>query len=248
MNLFDDHIDRIRRFQEEQAFSATTCDATSVSTEWPAGGKRNVILASDTAVELGNPHTASTSLLLWTGDTQRVQNNTISIIGPDLPESRGKSLPFGRVLLVYGSGFTEENCLDRYRDMERERFNLDLRGYMLRAASQYRREWSRISHGAIDEGLNLSLIGARLIEKISSHPWVEGVEVIFVTLSKETVESLENIIKPASRVIEAMNRLTEDLTHNCGECDLSDVCGSVRELQAMKRAIEKKRKASHDKK
>ncbi len=222
--------------------NAATADAQQVSSSWPAGGKRNIILASDTAVELGHPDTASTSILVWTGSSSLIKNNSITVIGPDLPEARDMSLPFGRILMVSGEGFTEENCYDRYRELERLRFALDLKGYMLRAASQYRREWSRISRKALDKGLTLQIIGAALLRQINKFPWITGAELLYVTLSKEAVESLEEITLQASRIIEAMNRLTEDLSHDCGECDLTDVCSDVTELQNLRRAAREKEK------
>ncbi len=242
MNLFDQHINDIHAYMDNHRDNATAIDAGQVSSSWSPGGKRNIILSSDTAVELGHPDTASTSILVWTGTSSLIKNNRITVIGPDLPEARDMSLPFGRILMVSGTGFTEENCYDRYREMERLRFALDLKGYMLRAASQYRREWSRISRSSLDKGLTLQIIGAALLKQLEAFPWITGAELLYVTLSKEAVESLEEITLQASRIIEAMNRLTEDLSHNCGECDLSDVCSDVSVLQKLRRAALEKEK------
>ncbi len=242
MKLFDQHITEIRRYMAQFESITESTGSANVDSSWPEGGKRNIILSSDTAVELGHPDTASTSILLWTEDNSLVTDGRINVAGPDLPDSRGESLPFGRILMVSGKGFTEDNCYHRYREMERLRFNLDLKGYMLRAASQYRREWSRISHKALDRGLSLPLIGTHILNRLKQFPWITGAELLYVTASKEAVESLEAITNPAARIIETMNRLVEDLSHNCGECDLTDVCSDIEDLQNLRRAAIEKEK------
>ncbi len=63
-----------------------------------------IILRGDTFVELGNPDIGSSAFVLWTDKTTLIRDGSITLIGPDIPESAGASLPFGQVLMVGGTG------------------------------------------------------------------------------------------------------------------------------------------------
>ena len=85
------------------------------------------------------------SCLLWTDDLAAIEDGRITLVGPDFPESQGKSLPFGKVVLAAVDGFTEDNAYDRHKDLDFLRYSIDLKGFMMRSVSQYMREWCRIS-------------------------------------------------------------------------------------------------------
>ena len=71
----------------------------------------------------------------------------------------GKSLPFGKVVLLGVEGFTEDNAYDRHKELDFLRYDLDLKGFMMRAVSQYMREWCRISREALSQGFSALLPG-----------------------------------------------------------------------------------------
>jgi CO dehydrogenase/acetyl-CoA synthase beta subunit len=79
-----------------------------------------------------------------------------------------------------------ENIYDRYREMDHLRYDISLKGYMMRAVSQYMREWSRISKEAINKGFSLFTLGGALIDKYRKLNYIDAVEIIFVTSSKKT--------------------------------------------------------------
>jgi len=67
--------------------------------DWPKGEGRNVVLADEVGVELGNPQMASTSALLWTENPDLVSDGKITLIGPDMPSSKGQIFPSERLFL-----------------------------------------------------------------------------------------------------------------------------------------------------
>ena len=67
----------------------------------------NIILKEDTFVELGNPSIGGCSFILWTNDLSLVKEGQITLIGPCIQESGGKSLPFGQVLMMAGTMLRE---------------------------------------------------------------------------------------------------------------------------------------------
>lgn len=243
MALFDTHIERIRRFLADRTgqndFSTFTA---STAQGWPSGGNSNLVLSTDTAVELGSPKTAATSFLFWTEQPDAVRHGRISLVGPDIHREARPLVPFGKVVLVEVSGFDENNSYDRYREMELAKYDISLAGYMMRAVSQYQREWSRISKTAVDDGFSLSLLGSALMGELIKKPYVHGIEIVFVTSTVEDVLALKTIGDDVGEIIGAMNKMVEEMDFDCDSCEYSPVCDEVSELRNMRQAMKEKSK------
>jgi CO dehydrogenase/acetyl-CoA synthase beta subunit len=234
MNLFDATIQDIRSFVATREGKKTW--TVEAGHRWSEGGNRNIVLKDDMGLELGSPETESLSSILWTGTPGLIQDGSITLVGPDIWESQGGSLPFAKIVIAGVSGFTDENTYERYRDMELIRYTLDLRGYMLRAVSQYQREWCRISREAIGGGFSFDILGAALMEMFRGKPYVNDVEILYVTSSPEDVRDLKNITKDTSRVIGAMNKMAEEEDFDCNTCEYKDVCDDAGDLKKMREA------------
>ena len=243
MGLFDNHLERVRSFltaRTGQADLAVFQAAGDIN--WPSGGNSNLVLSSDTAVELGSPKTAATSFLLWSDRTDLVRHGRISLVGPDIPRETRPLTPFGKAVMIQVSGFDENNSYDRYREMELVKYDISLAGYMMRAVSQYQREWSRVSKKAVEDGFSLSLLGSALINELMKKPYVHAVEVVFVTSGIEDVLALKSIGDEAGEIIGAMNKMVEEMDFDCDACEFSPVCDEVSELRNMRQAMKEKSK------
>jgi CO dehydrogenase/acetyl-CoA synthase beta subunit len=238
MDLFDSTIRQIQAFVEGSENKRTWLAHANRS--WPDGRNRNIVLKEDMGLELGSPDTKSLSCILWTEDKELIHDGSITLIGPDIPQSHGKKLPFAKIVLAGVSGFNEENTYENYRDMELIRYTLDLKGYMLRAISQYQIEWSRISSEAIDNGFSFDILGSALIQMFREKPYVKAVEIIYVTSSASDVRELKDITSDTSRVIGAMNKMAREMDFDCDECEYHDVCDDAAELKKMRETQIKK--------
>ncbi len=239
MELFETQFGAIRHFLSREKNTEAVKTLRKAVRPWPAGLGRNLILSQDTAVELGNPKGASGSFLLWSERTTDVQDGRIRLVGPDLPESAGRSLPFGKVVMIAGCGFTADNTYPRYREMEGLRYAMDLKGYMMRAVSQYQREWSRVSRDALDAGFSFSVLGGAIIDQYRRLEYITAVEILFVTDSCEKVSALQAIGDQAGRIIGAMNKMSVEMSFDCDSCEYVDVCGDVADLRSMRKTIRK---------
>ncbi len=240
MNLFDQQFDEFINSLEQMGKNTETKEVNNrKEISWPSSKNRNLVLSQDTSVELGNPKDESVSFLLWENDSGRIKDECITIIGPDLPESSGKRLPFGKVVLIGGSDFNSENAYDRYREMESVRYDLDLKGYMMRGVSQFQREWSRVSHEAIENGFSFHVLGSEMIKKFKELDYIKTVEVFFVTSGREDVVALKKISDKAARIIGAMNKMVEEMSIDCNGCEYNDVCEDVVALRAMRKSRKK---------
>jgi CO dehydrogenase/acetyl-CoA synthase beta subunit len=166
------------------------------------------------------------------------------VVGPDLPALSGRQASFGKVVLVAGDDFNEDNSFDRYREMELLRYDIPLKGYMMRAVSQYQREWSRVSREAISNGFSFKILGAALLDKFLQLTYVRAAEVMFVTSSREDVIELNEIAEEAVKIIGAMNKMAADLSFDCDTCEYNDVCDDVSELRSMHSKLKKEKAAN----
>ncbi len=246
MRLFNHH------FQDINAFLSRKHKEGKVNVfhhqgkpDWPVSEDRNLVLGQDTAVELGNPRDASTACLLWLNDPVLIAHRRVSVVGPDLPQLKGKRASFAKIVVVGGEDFTEDNCYQRYREMEQVRYDIHLQGYMMRGVSQYQREWSRISREAIDKGFSFQVLGGALIDKMSALKFVRSVEVIFVTSSREDVLQIKPVADNAMKIIGAMNKMASELSLDCDTCEYSEVCDDVAELRSMRQAFKAKEALAH---
>jgi len=207
--------------------------------DWPAGGNGNIVVGDDVGLELGNPAKISFAAMIWTEDLEKITDGAITLVGPDIGEHREKSLPFGKIVLVGVEGNNEDNTYQRYLEMETAKYDLDLKGFMIRAASKTQKEWCRISNKAIREGFKVDVLGSALMERLKKNAYVKEVEMVVVTSSFEDVKSLKKIMDPAIRVIGAMNKMINEAALDCTSCDYNDVCSEVAMLKGMRDKIKK---------
>lgn len=212
---------------------------------WPSGKGRNVVLKQETAVELGSPQEESVSFVLWVNNTDSVHDGRITIIGPDLrdiQEHTGISLSFGRVVVVGVHGFDQENSYARYRQMELLRYEIDLKGYMMRAVVQNHREWSRISRDAIDQGFSFHVLGSELIKRFKEKDYVRAAEVVFMIADKQGVLALRHVLSGAMRIADTMDKMAGGLAYVCTTCDYKEVCDETQELRVIHHSMVDKQK------
>ena len=246
MRLFNHHYQDIKiylsRKHEEGRVSVFHHQGKSC---WPVSKNRNLVLGQDTAVELGNPRDASSVCLLWLNDPSQIEHGRVSVVGPDLQQLEGKRASFAKIVIVRGEDFAEDNCYERYREMEQVRYDIHLKGYMMRGVSQYQREWSRISREAIDNGFTFQVLGGALIDKLSELAFVRSVEVIFITASREDVMEIKAVSDGVIKIIGAMNKMATELSLDCDTCEYADVCDDVSELRSMRRTFKKREATAH---
>ena len=242
MNMFEQYFDDVRhilasgKFKEQAGISFFDSELT-----WPRGRPGDIILSSDTVIELGHPQTESLAFLMWTDSPDKVRDGGITVIGPELSELASGKAPLGKITLIGGHGFTEDNAYERFQEMDMVRTRLSLQGHMLRAVPQQNREWSRISKDALKKGFSLKMLGNELIREYRKLEYVDAVEVIYLTTSAEDIQRLRPTGEKVSQIVRAMNKIFDNLELDCAACDYSDVCDEVEGLRDMhKRALDKR--------
>ena len=245
MELFDEYHDEIMVYLARKRINGKMARFTHQGkTNWPSLKNKNLVLAQDTAVELGNPKDASTAFLLWGNKPEKVNNSRITIVGPDLTKIKEKQVSFGKIVIVGGDDFNEENSYDRYRELEKVRYDIHLKGYMMRGASRLQYEWSRVSKEAIQNGFSFQHLGGALIDKFLELDFVRSVEVVFITASRNDVMEMKTVSDKVMRITGAMNKMAEEMSLDCDTCEYTDVCSDVAELRSMRRSKETREAAN----
>jgi len=216
----------------------TDIDKLIEATPVRVGAKANpsIILRGDTFAELGSPDTSSCAFLIWTEDSSLLTNGKITLIGPDIIESEGASLPFAQVIMVGGAELSNEDhsALDHTQYISDQ-----IEGYMIRSTTE--RMWSRISKDAAHKGLNFHTLGMALMTIFrNAIPHVQSIEILFITSSKEDVKQLDDI---ASQIHEISKNITREkwlakgidilectIGGDCGSCSDKPVCDEIRDV------------------
>ena len=257
MALFDAYIKKLADYQQElrakgrqvrEIYCPTEVSELTKGLPVRVGSQDSggIILRGDTFLELGNPDAGSCAFLMWTDKPPLIQDGKITLIGPDIPESPGASLPFGQVLMVGGAGLGEEE----HALLEGNQFIADqIEGYMIKSVSQLM--WSRVSRDAAGKGFNFETLGRALMAIFkSSVPKIEAMEVIFVTSSKEDLQLLDKI---SEQIREISYNITKEIWKakgydiectqlwDCESCPDSSVCDEIKEMVNVRKQNRKSR-------
>lgn len=211
------------------------CTAMHVRADMPAWPRQKdqMIFAKETACDFGPAGVPSISLLLLTGQSKLVEDGAITLIGPDIPECKGREMAFGKIVLVQGVGFDDDNLYKRYQQMNLQRFDLGLQGCVPRAVPQKNREWLRIGKDAMAAGFDFETLGTELYRQLHTLEYVQAAETVFITSGEQDVEVFESLSQRLGKAVFALNKMTEHLAYDCDECDCRDVCNEIDGLRRM---------------
>ena len=211
-----------------------------------------IILRGDTFVELGSPDTSSCAFILWTENTSLVRDGHITLIGPNIQESEGASLPFAQVLIAGGAGLGEEE----HSTLEQNQYIADqIEGYMLRSTPE--RMWGRVGKDAANKGFDFETLGKALMSIFKTEvPKVQAMEIVFVTSDKEDVQQLNNIAEQVRKISMDIVRETWlargydilecTLGWDCSTCADKAVCDEIREVITVRKKKTGKAKPSNN--
>jgi CO dehydrogenase/acetyl-CoA synthase beta subunit len=240
MNIFDGIIRDVKAHVEnKKKYMPHKIIKSRETMTWPKSQRNEIVLLPDLAIELGSPDDASVSFLNWTQDNGLIHDGQITIIGPDINEANEKKLPFGKIAMLEVSGFDEKNAFDRNRDLFLSKFDISLKGFMIKSASQYMAEWCRISKEALQNNFSFGVLGDALINEYKKFDYVKSVEIVFMTSSNDDVNALFDMGNRTVRTISAMSKMVNEMRYDCTECEYQDVCNDADELKVLRRSLVK---------
>ena len=214
------------------------------------GAGSGLVLRGDTFAELGSPEAGSSAFPLWTNNTSLVRDGRIILIGLDILESRGVSLPFGQILIAAGRELSGK----KHSLLDESQYVADqIEGYMVKSTPG--RMWSRVSNSAAERGFGFEALGKALMAIYKSQvSQIEAMEIVFVTSGKEDVRKLDEIAEPVKKISKDIIRKTWlsrgydilecTLRWDCNSCPDKAVCDDIKSVITVRKNKSSKRQAS----
>lgn len=199
-----------------------------------------IILRGDTYVELGNPEIGSSSFMLFTDKTGIIKDGCITVIGPDIKESCGMSVPFGQVLMIGGKDLDDSD----HEELENAGFIGDsIEGYMVRSFTQS--IWSRVGKDSAEKDFSFEALGRGLMALYKSdNAGIQLMEAIFVTSGRDGIKLLDGIAVQVHKITKELVGQTWkirgvdiDCTSDCSMCSNRPVCDDIKEVLKEKKEM-----------
>lgn len=213
------------------------------SLSFKMGDEANTVFIpkEDVFVELGSPQHESVSYIVISPYSE-IHDGRITLIGPDIPQSEGKELNFGQVLLISGSNIPDLE----YKEMERALFHLqNLEGFMIRAIPN--KLWARVNREAVQHGFSFETLGkALMIMYRQQFRSIEAMEIVFLTtdtpqdflelrvigseVRKKYLKIYSDSLKTRLAELTEKQRTDCDNPWSCEECDYNEVCDEIQDI------------------
>jgi hypothetical protein len=194
-----------------------------------------VVLAADTALELGPPPAASVNTILWTWAEGVVTPGRVTLRGPDLDKARPGAHDFAQIVLL---GLPAREELDFFRLDGAAFLGTRLPGVMARALPG--RLWLRVSRAAQAAGVDFALLAAALREACEDElgPAV-SLECLFVSEGADEFLGLASEVKVLTgrhrKLALAGDGGYECVDLDCEGCAEKPVCDRIREAAEIRR-------------
>ena len=199
----------------------------------PIGEQNELILQKETAYELGAGGHDSLSFLAVTEDKTLVNKDEVILVGKDINEIN-KDCSYARIVFLLVDD-VEKNGPDAFyeilKNIEISKYNVVIKGYMVRASALTLREQVRVSKEALKSKLSFSEIGNSFINEFHKDKHVLGVKIIFITGDHGPYNDLEFIANKSNKRSEAYNHMLKDSVMNCAKCSWKPVCAEVDEMK-----------------
>ena len=230
MKLYNSLIDEVNQILSENKSREL---ATLHDPCWEMLAKNELILAKQSAFELGADGMPSTSTSLVTTEAGVIEKDEITLIGADLCDIKADS-PFARIMLIHIDDVGEDSVAYKaVRDMEYVKYDVIPRGYMQRTSFMEFREQVRVSKDAVNGGISFSNIGSAYIAKLKENSKVKHVHIIFITDAISRFDDLRRIAVKVDGVTKTLNHVLTEMDFDCKTCALKSICDEVEGLREL---------------
>ena len=214
--------------------------------KWNDLGSSELVLQKDAAFELGAQGKGSANYVLFTSNSELVDEDKVLLYGPDIGELKG-DCDFARIVLLRLGVLDDddENVYRTLKDIEFAKYHVYPEGYMVRMSPESSREQVRVSKTAIRQGISFKSIGANYIEEYKKNPNVLAATVIFVTAPGYDYKKMQELAKKSTKVTGTLTHILEGLPTDCSICALKDVCDEVEGMKELHFGVGDKGSTGH---
>jgi CO dehydrogenase/acetyl-CoA synthase beta subunit len=229
MHLFDELFCELMAMLEPYKGKCMVDKSDTVSEGLWKNAEKQVILKSESKVELGGGGLPAVSLVLYTEDCQDkkiCRDSDVALYGRNLDELKG-DVPYARVSIVdISPDFLKEEfkLYQLLRSIEYIRYHISPEGYMPRISTAHGREQIRVSKSALENHIDFFKVGHVYNAAYKKHPAVSRVRTIFITLEDFDYAGLNSLSRRAEEIIMSLDHPLNNLNMDCNSCKLKPVC------------------------
>ena len=197
---------------------------------------KEIILQEETKLELGGAYKQSFSIVYPSTNIKLVQDNKITLLGPEISEITTRDIDFGMFIILGVKKISEKI----YNELLHFNFvSNGIEGFMIRTIP--RRFWCRISEVLVSKGVSFELLGNAItfLYKQKFKDVIEATQVFivnshpdsilkFIELTEEIRESQRTRWK--EKIEKWKQNIDCDYDWDCADCPYEETCDEVKEV------------------
>ena len=235
MKLYDDVIlawnELLKKYSDQARFFENS------SSQWQDIGKKNMVLRSEMAYELGGNESQLFAIggTAITSNEDFVKQDEIVLYGKDLTEISSE-LPYARLTIcrVTSDSMGEgEKLYKAIKNIEYCRYHVNPEGFMTRVSSLQNRESVRVSKEAIQKGISFSDVGSLSLKSLHKDEKVIAAKIIFINLPDFPYTELEELVKKADDITKTIDHIASNALMDCNTCGLQKICDEVEGMKEL---------------
>ena len=235
MELYNSLINRVEKVLEPFTPRSYAYDEAGC---WAETRDFELVMARETAYELGGSSLPALSFSCVTSGSALVDRDEVCVYGPDLSELNSDSAYARITLLRVGDIASDdendtETAFRAIQNIDFVRYRVFPKGYMMRTSSESGREQVRISRSALKSGLDFQKLGNLFIKHYHQDPNVLNVRIVFVTLKNADYAELAKIGRTVHDVTMSLSQILKGLPQDCGSCNLKNICDEVEGMKEL---------------
>ena len=200
--------------------------------KWEMCKSNEVILAKETAFEMGANRLLSVNYSCVTTSSEIVTQDELFLYGDDLSDIKN-DIPFARIVLLNINNLNDDTAYKSIKDLEYVKYEIIPKGYMIRASSFDKREQVRVSREAIQKGINFEIIGNAYINKLKETKQVNAVRIIFITKEIPELKKIIELANKTDAITKTLNHVLNNMNFDCSTCNLQVICDEVEGMREL---------------
>lgn len=231
----------IKRAEGLLGSSAPKVYKYDTSKTWFESKDFELVMARDTAYELGGEKKPAVSFTCVTTSKELVPDDEIIVYGDDL-DKISENMPYARITLLRvgdietsaeGEEDDTEATFREIQNMDFTKYHVFPTGYMIRTSSEASREQVRVAKEAVKKGITFEKIGNTFISHYKKNENVMSVKEIFVTAKDADYDGLIKAAGNVHDITMTLTKIMEGLPTDCSSCGLKSICDEVEGMKEL---------------
>lgn len=231
MELFDHIIEKTLNLLSDHT---PISFGVNESNGWELTDRNELILGKEMAYELGSTGNKATSFQCLTSSKDLISKDEILLYGSDLNKIK-KNASYAKIVLLNVEDLEgdSERIYHQIKDLEFIKYDVMMKGFMVRTSSYDKLEQVRVSKTAIKNGISFEKIGNEYLKAYKQDPKVNFAKIIFITEDMPIFEELSENASKVDKIAQTLNKVLYDMTFDCNTCSLKDICDEVEGLKEL---------------